>query len=306
MNFFYQAVWYRSNVRLEGTHIIPEGEFEPYNPFDFYFSSKSDKGGRQSLYLDFLNVDPNDTNAIIEFCERFGILGDKDFFYMAPQDRLGEIIPNPNEVHINEDGNISYTIAFEDGPLTTQVSKRLNGLALKDHKKRQMAQEVLSQIEIENMWLDPKAVCTPLKIEDFWQAQAELQSATYPFQDQEWATEQIKRGYKMALINRQLHKASVHPNVKWDIQQAHPVLVWNSHTLLGILWLMMMLDFLGPGKILNCPWCDKFFLAPTPQRRFCSPQCGNSFKVRKHKQKKHSHSQTLSPQISGSGVSSNS
>jgi hypothetical protein len=149
---------------------------------------------------------------------------------------------------------------------------------------------------------NPEEIFVPMEIKDFVLTQRELKKATITHPSQECLPELSQIDTKMGFINLKLFEASLSPNLHWDIQRRHAVLGWESHTLTGILYLMVMLDFLGPGNILTCPWCKKFFLSSSPRRRFCSPQCGNSFKVREHKIRKTSQGQKPSPKKSVSGV----
>jgi hypothetical protein len=49
---------------------------------------------------------------------------------------------------------------------------------------------------------------------------------------------------------------------------------------------MFMLDQLGPGKILSCPRCHKFFLTASNRTKYCSSSCYEVFKVQKYQKKK--------------------
>ena len=75
MEGLFRGTWYRSQHRLEGDIITPIPPFEPYNPFDWYYSAHDLRQGEKSLYLEFLEVDTEKPEEILKFCQRFGVLG---------------------------------------------------------------------------------------------------------------------------------------------------------------------------------------------------------------------------------------
>ena len=78
----------------------------------------------------------------------------------------------------------------------------------------------------------------------------------------------------------------VQPQLNWNVQEDRWELVWVSYDLFGYLFIMLMLDLLGPGKVLSCPRCRKFFMTASNRMKFCSPSCYGVFKVQKYQREK--------------------
>ena len=297
-----QAVWYRSNVKLKGTQIIPVPPFQAYNPFDFYYSFQATNRGKKSLYLEFLDVDVNNPNAILNFCERFGVLGHSYPDVLLPYDRVALTLAEsikliPKKVKKDYLANTSR-IKLLWAPIVEHSRK----LELENAEGYQEYSALLNQLIRDSTTPSPTEICFPMTIGDFVLAQFELKSALNPNRDNARLSEQDHRAMMIGQINQELYKASVRPYLRWDLQRGHVNLGWESHSLRGILWLMVMFDVLGPGNILACPWCKKIFLAHSQRVRFCSFQCCNSFKVRAHKLRNESRGHKSLPKKSASRV----
>ncbi len=76
-----KGIWWRSAVRLEGETIVPVPPFHPYNVFDFYYplARSTETRSTPSLCYEILTVDGRDSQAVLRFCERFGVPGRPDF-----------------------------------------------------------------------------------------------------------------------------------------------------------------------------------------------------------------------------------
>ena len=72
-----KGIWWQSAVRLDGETIVPAPPFHPYNVFDFYFPLERSTETRTtpSLCYEILSVDGRDPQAVLRFCERFGVPG---------------------------------------------------------------------------------------------------------------------------------------------------------------------------------------------------------------------------------------
>ena len=73
----FKSVWWRGEVSLKNGEIRPNKEnLSAYNPFEFYWPLEKSSREHQSLPYLFSDVDCNDTEAVVGFCQRFGVLGD--------------------------------------------------------------------------------------------------------------------------------------------------------------------------------------------------------------------------------------
>ena len=69
------ATWERCAVAVQGQILEPMPPFTPYNLFDFYFpAGRAPERDQRSLHYEFLRVDASNREAVVDFCERFGVL----------------------------------------------------------------------------------------------------------------------------------------------------------------------------------------------------------------------------------------
>ncbi len=286
METVFGGTWYRSAVKLEGETIVPVPPFEPYNPFACYYSSSQARQGQRSLYLEFLSVDSDKPEEVLNFCQRFGVLGlvNTNIPILSTRDRL--LLGYAESLKLTSKKTRKDALA-EPGDaarLWVQVVEHVGKLKIQDPGKAQEVGELFGQIHRNSTRLDPTEICVPIMISDFRMAQSDLRIEVYRDLDQ--PNLQTRKDHTIGVINEQLLQASVRPYLEWDIQRGQPRLDWESHTLLGILWMMMMLDFLGPGKILTCPRCSTLFMTASNRMKYCSPSCYGVHKVQKYQKKK--------------------
>ncbi len=96
-------------------------------------------------------------------------------------------------------------------------------------------------------------------------------------------------------LNGYLYGSRIYPELHWNAQEAKWGISWASLDLLGLLFVMVMLDLQGPGKFLSCPRCHKLFVTASQRTKFCSSSCYEVFKVQKY-QKKKKKEETLAAQ----------
>lgn len=258
MEGLFRGTWYRSAVKLEGETIIPIPPFEIYNPFDLYYSASDIRQGQRSLYLEFLNVNSNKPEEIISFCERFGMLGDPE-----QAKTQAKYLRRLTAQHLSEGSN--------------RLSKR---------DKKDFIEKMEKMAE-PNLGI-PEECSFPVTISSFKTKQEEFYPlkvifpATLVSTDSQpiWISVMTER------TNHFLAESNVIPKVKFNFQQNKWELVWASNSLIGYLTLMLMLDLLGPGEILSCPRCQKFFVTASNRVKYCSPSCYENFKVQKYQNKK--------------------
>lgn len=269
MEGLFRGTWYRSQIRLEGDIIIPAPPFEPYNPFDLYFSANEIRQGEKSLYLEYLEVDSNQPEEVVKFCRRFGVLG------------------NPYGLLQHEFLGIRKRVKKEKKIRRSSDSQ--NGLSPGEELDLSIA-VIFSEVLDQGVF-PPHALCSPMKISYFKGLQESFKSIFSPPSPPppRWA-EASPEEYKISLpkhyIHSGLHRNRVRPTIDWNIQKAQWEFVWTSLTLTGFFYVMTMLDFLGPGKTFSCPRCKKFFVTASKRMRFCSPSCQQNFKVQKYQKKK--------------------
>jgi len=277
MEGLFSGTWYRSAIKLgkitrnptlpwksEEDGIVPVPPFEPYNPFAWYYSASDIRQGEKSLYLEFLAVDADNTEEVVRFCQRFGVLGDADKMREWVEDKG----PGPS---VRIEPNVYYhPDSFE--PLLSD-DKRLNWLLWKPTTSH----------------LPPEKLCPPQTIESFKAQQAVLRNALTPdpniFSRSSSRLKDIK-DITRTFTNNYLKDAQVQPLLNWNIQEHRWEIWWASYDLFGYFFIMLMLDLIGPGKVLSCPRCHKFFVTASQRTKYCSPKCYEVFKVQKYQREK--------------------
>jgi hypothetical protein len=275
MEGLFRGTWYRSAVKLEGDTIIPVPPFEPYNPFDWYYSASEVRQGQRSLYLEFLAVNSDKTEEVVNFCKRFGVLGANNPSTLSPSDRFHLIAAEFFKLISKETRK-----DFELKGLKPRDWDRLNRELGRHLAKTENLEEVLEPLKTltaDSAKASPSEICLPMAIGDFALSQCHLKRELSRKHDHANA---------MLEINQLLFWAHVRPYLHWDIQRGRAALGWESQSLEGILWLMAALDFLGPGNILTCPRCNTFFFTESNRVKYCSPPCYQNYKVQKYQKKK--------------------
>ena len=279
MEGLFRGTWYRSAVKLEGETIIPVPPFESYNPFDLYYSASEVRQGDKykSLYLKFLAVDADKPEEVLNFCQRFGMLG------------------NAYDLLARE-----YKKAEEHPDLPDWVPA---GMFTSSEEIDALFPSIVGSLQQDNF--SPKELCGPMEIINFKHAQQNISAVFSPPQkcsDDSSLEERASVLYmekfadgsildpKIAipelLLNGALESHKVRPNISWNFQKAQWEFVWTSMSLLGFLHIMAMLDLLGPGKFLSCPRCRKWFVTTSKRMKFCTSSCGENYKVQKYQKKK--------------------
>ena len=247
------SIWWRGKVRLEKDQIIPV-ERQPYNPFEYFFPAglrnPKDEGTRSLPYL-FLQVDAAAPRAVLTFCEQYGVLGD------ASQEGWR---PWAQEI---------YTVAFSD--IERRVIKTL---------KPEIHQGIAGIPAI-------RSLARPMPLAAFRRAQSELQQTLEwmrAFQEGEQGREGL--GASGTLRRRIAEKLSmVRPYADWNAERQKWTTGWDAGSLESLLYLMLLYDCQGKGRIAECPNCKNAFMADKPKMKYCSGGCGGNFRVKKHRER---------------------
>lgn len=249
MEGLFQGTWYHSKVKIEKETIVPIPPYQPYNPFDFYLSASEVRQGEKSLYLEFLDVDGDDPQAVFNFCERFGVLGQAE-----------NILKNSLQ-----------TAEFEYASA----------------KNRENREAFIAKIagSPDSRCYPPTTLCPPMSLTEFKGHQERIRGPLSPPERIRtlYSTQDLKKSISN-WINDGIRDSRITPQLNWNIPKAQWELRWYSLDLTGFFTIMLMLDLLGPGKIHSCPRCQKFFVTSSSRTKFCSFSCGNVFKVKKFQQ----------------------
>jgi hypothetical protein len=280
----FHAIWYRSPMEiidLGEPCIKPIGPLETYNPFEKYYPYSQGSREQKALHFQFLTVDADNPQEVLKFCQRYGVLGSglrpkkfrpDDEFLLASI--LGLFAGNPKACHSFGDPdnlmsrwNVSARTWVDFTELLSTNPKELVKKYIKES----------SEFPQEDIY-------TTMSISEFKDQQALMKYTLGYATQQQNQEEAILQEMITGIVNANLLYIS--PRLRWDAQDAQWGLTWNTTSLIGILWLMVLFDLLSPGKFHSCPRCHQFFLANSPRVRFCSQQCGNVFKVQKYLREK--------------------
>lgn len=240
--------------------IVPVPLFTPYNPFESYFPIETATREQRSLPYLMLDVDYEDIQAVAQFSERFGVLG--------------------NLQHIGWG-----QWATEQGPFAPLFTEQSSQQAAKAHFYRASA----------GTQPNP-TLCTPMSMEDFCRARwdlaetielAQRASGQQPVGQQDpnddvgvsdLSLKEIRRRASFAMTSG---LAMLRPRPIWHVEQNQWLTVWDVGSLEAAMYLMLLFDIQGRGHILTCPRCRKVFVADRSRTQFCSTVCQNAAKVQR-------------------------
>lgn len=264
--FDFEATWWRAKINREGDVLTPSEPYEPYNPFKAYIAyGRSPSRESRSILYEFLKVAANDVAAVVNFCERFGVLGhrvrDDDFDDLV----LGEL-ERPRK-----------QIADLESPLELKSLSELTSLA--DGERWSLGKHVSEKLGPEAQ--DPMPASKPMDVYDFRRAQKLANKAAEFAQLAQSEKNPIEarkaREWLCYLSNRMLRM--VCPRLNWNKEGERWVTGWDLGSLEGAFYLMLLFDVQSQGKILTCPRCHLIFLAEHPRTVFCSLRCQNANKA---------------------------
>lgn len=247
------AMWERCKITVQGETLQPGPPFTQYNLFDWYFPyGHTPERDQRSLHYEFLRVDATQVDAVVDFCERFGLLRIVDEG-KGPDivDAMLEEDTDPKDLEQFP----SYSVAaarlarYDDTP---SAPGGFRSLTLQEF---QTAQDRLRRLMT---WAQT------------WQlarSRDEAREARFNLRQ---------------LVNPKLR--FVYPRLMWDDQQARWVTGWDIRSLEAAMYLMVLQDLQGGGLIRTCPWDHTIFLGDR-RTRYCSPRCQNAHNVRQFRQR---------------------
>ncbi len=261
----HASLWWRSGIRIEGTRLVPESPFVPYNPFDSYFPIETATREQRSLPYLLLDVDYEDIDAVARFCERFGVLGNFQ--------------------------NVGWAQwAAESGPVYPVLATEPSPQHAKERAKKTNLYRASAGVRPN------QTLCSPMTLEDFRHARWDLAeaielaqrasgqrpvSALNPEDDagvSHLSLKEIRRRASFAMTSR---LSMIRPRPIWDVGKDRWVTTWDVGTLEAARYLMVPFDIQGRGQILTCPRCRKVFVADRARTQFCSNLCQNAAKVQR-------------------------
>ena len=303
-------------MRLGVDSVIPIGPFEEYDPFQNYYPFGSSNRKLKSLYLDFLKVNAKDPKEILTFCERFGVLGETNAALERPLSTssltFSSIFPivrlklSPGSSYNKKqviaaikfyqrpglEGHSGLKRAAIDNPSTTKgnsdtwseerIRKFLEDMERAwDESPRNFIREISEGFGGEPRNREYKE---PMALSVFQRHQLIMKETLMLLQSEQFDEEpQLRRDFIASVINCNV---VVIPKLGWNASEGCWRVEFGATSLITLLWTMLMLDLSGPGRVLSCPRCGKFFLATSSKIRFCSLQCNNVYKVQQYNLRK--------------------
>lgn len=251
------ATWERCAITVQDQALEPTLPFTPYNVFEFYFpAGRASSRHQRSLHYEFLSVDASNREAVVDFCERFGVL---------------RIVDEGKEPSIMD----ALTEESDPRKLAQYPPWSLGGARLARYGDTP----------------PPPGGYRSLAFTEFQEAQAQLRRTVTWAQTWQQAPSrdeaQKARFNLRQLINPKLRV--VYPRLAWDEQQARWVTGWDIRSLEAAMYLMLLLDLQGPGTIRTCPWDQIVFLGDE-RTRYCSLRCQNAHNVQQFRQTLQTHS----------------
>ena len=252
------SIWWRGRVQWKDSTVITMGKVTEYDPFDMYFDIKdvSQKASLEtrSLVYQFLRVNPAKPEEVVKFCERFGALGD-------PQGS----------------GQQCTNMSQKPGLLNQWLGQP----SLSDAQRRELSLIGTSP--------SSELVQRRMTFDEFEQEQAGLRRTldlTGGLANRRASRSPRKADYSELQERFAGRLNALRPNMKWDKDTATWKFHWDAFSLVGILYLMVLLDLQGPGRILKCGNCHEWFLGRLPRDRFCQSSCRFAHKQRAYRMRK--------------------
>ncbi|HXX76253.1 MAG TPA: hypothetical protein VEI50_14085 [Nitrospiraceae bacterium] len=247
------APWERCKISVQGETLDPAPPFLPYNLFDFYFpSGHAPDRSQRSLPYEFLSVDTPQVDAIVDFCQRFGLL------------------------RVVDDGKGPSIVDACAGDETTPEE-------LEEFPPWSLARARLNQYGDTP---SPPGGFRSLTVEEFRTAQEHLRKAmswAQAWQQARSREEARTARFKLReLVNP--HLRFVYPRLQWEAKRSRWVTGWDIRSLEAAMYLMLQLDLQGPGLIRTCPWDQTIFLGDE-RTRYCSLRCQNAHNVQQFRQR---------------------
>jgi hypothetical protein len=245
------ATWQRCQITVQGQTLEPTSPFIPYNLFDFFFpAGRASERNQRSLHYEFLRVDATKLDAVVDFCERFGVL------------RILDEGKGPN--------------------ILDEMVEESDPQDLAQYPEWSVAGARLARYGDTPA---PPGGYRALPLEEFRNAQAQLrQAVTWA---QAWQQAPARDEARKVRFNlRQLMNPKlrvVYPRLVWGEQQAQWVTGWDIRSLEAAMYLMLLLDLQGSGIIRTCPWDATIFLGDE-RTRYCSLRCQNAHNVQQFRQ----------------------
>jgi len=254
----HESIWWHSRVRWDGDVLVPIEPYEPYNPFAFYYPPEKLTREEKSLYYEFLSVDASNKNKIAEFCERFGVLG--------PRERQGEEFDSTfgDSIH-----HLTSTDELRRGTVEADFRERFG--------------ERFGRVPPYS----PDGFGS-MHIEDFRRAQALLHKTISWAQQakEDRISEAGRQAGEQFQIRLNVHLRMVRPRLYWQNQKGTWVTGWDTGSLEAVMYLMLMLDIVGPGLMRTCLHCGTLFLGTRSWTKFCSFKCQSAYKQKVYREKK--------------------
>ena len=277
----YTARWWYSNCEIKQAYtseaaktfkspmvtvLEPTGPFHEYDPFEFYYSPGSASKGVRSLPYLFADINPDNTEELLAFCQRFGMPGPFKKF-----ESWGEWGSQTFDDPAVQRGITKTRNPYAVQQELLQVSKPVDSSAISSMTLTRLSEEVYS---IKNLFI-----------------LAENQAA--PHRTKKWITDtdnpNLLRGWfrpipantseATALLEEMLARGGGQLRLRFvnDFQLSAWTMKWESLSLLSLMYLMVGMDLQGQGQIQTCPACTRLFLAHRAGKTYCSPECQNRF-----------------------------
>ena len=243
----------------------PTGPFHEYDPFKFYYSPGSASKGMRSLPYLFADINPDNTEDLLAFCQRFGMPGPFNEFENWEDWGFQPFDVSDPAVQQRLTGRNVYAIQQE----LIQLSMPVDSSAIRIMSLRRLSEEVYS---FKNLFI-----------------LAENQAA--PNRTKKWITDKdnpkLLRGWfrpipsntseATALLEEMLARGCRQLRMRFvnDVQSSAWTMNWESLSLTSLMYLMVAMDLQGHGKIQTCPACNRLFWAHRSGKTYCSPECQN-------------------------------
>jgi hypothetical protein len=211
----------------------------------------------RSLPYLFLDVEADQTEQVLSFTKRFGVLGNTK--------RTG------------------WSYAEREKKKARRTLNRFTRALPAELNKVRFAY-IDDLIDVHLTGAPPESeLCEPMTTEAFKHAQELMQLLVDTLYQTRTDPDAIPENFSN-LLSWKL--SAVRPRLIWSSQALRWETAWDVGSLEAAMYLMLFFDIQGRGHILKCPRCNTFFLGDHPRTEYCSSTCQNNAKVARHRAKK--------------------
>ncbi|MCZ6780999.1 MAG: hypothetical protein O7C73_05080 [Nitrospirae bacterium] len=284
-----QAIWWRADCEVESDlslerqsqlftvphrWLVPRGQPQPYDPFDFYYPAKEAQKDHRSLPYLFTDLCPDNPEQVRSFCSRFGITGP---FQDLTWQKWNQGSRDPSATRLEEGhlaGNPDRTVLR---PMALAEIEK----AWCKFKNFMVAAQSVKQDKLAAGWITDDD--STYRLHGWLKPAFDVSHGSGQLEGWAWAVPSTV-GEARQLLEHMFAEVCgrTRARMAWHRQRQQWVWTWESLDLISLMYVMVGMDLQGPGWIRSCDGCARIFLAGRADKQYCSSECQNRTKAKRY------------------------